>query len=42
VIANKIFTKDYTWKDEFWAKYFQPDQNLTRWEAAYMLYQALF
>ncbi|MCT4617561.1 MAG: M23 family metallopeptidase [Candidatus Gracilibacteria bacterium] len=42
VIANKIFTKDYTWKDEFGAKYFQPDQNLTRGEAAYMLYQALF
>jgi len=42
VSANKIFTKDYTWKDDFGAKYFQPKQALTRWEAAYMLYQAQF
>ncbi len=29
---------DYSWKDQFWEFYFQPDKNITRSEAAYMLY----
>jgi len=32
---------DYSWKDNFWEKYFQPDKQITRWEAAYMLMQTL-
>jgi hypothetical protein len=29
--------KNKTWKDTFWkSRYFQPDKNITRWEAAYI------
>jgi hypothetical protein len=38
--ANKVFNKSYTWKDKFGNNYFQSDKNITRAEAAYMLYQA--
>ena len=26
-----------TWKDQFWDNYYQPDVNITRWEAAFMI-----
>lgn len=35
--ANSIFDAQNTWKDKFWTNYYQPDQNLTRWEWAYLL-----
>lgn len=31
----------YTWKDQFWDTYFQPDKEISRWEAAYLLVHAL-
>jgi len=31
----------YKWKDHFWDNYFQPDKEITRWEAAYLLVHAL-
>ncbi len=31
----------YQWKDQFWANYFQPDKEISRWEAAYLLVHAL-
>lgn len=39
--ANKVFNSKYTWKDKFGNSYFQSDKNITRAEAAYVLYQAL-
>lgn len=32
-----IFNSKNTWKDKFWTKYFQPDKEITRWEAVYMM-----
>jgi hypothetical protein len=31
----------YKWKDQFGDNYFQPDKEISRWEAAYLLVQAL-
>jgi len=31
----------YQWKDSFWDNYFQPDKEIKRWEAAYLLVHAL-
>ncbi len=39
--ANSIFDKKNTWKDKFWETYYQPNQNLTKWEWAYLLSKAL-
>jgi len=36
-IANSIFDENTTWKDQFWESYFQTDNNITRWEWAYIL-----
>jgi hypothetical protein len=33
--------QDYKWNDAFGEEYFQPDKEISRWEAAYMLMQAL-
>lgn len=32
-----IFDKNTTWKDQFWANYFRPDEKITRWEWAFFL-----
>lgn len=39
--ANLVFNKSATWKDKFGEKYFQPREQITRWEAAYMIRQLL-
>ena len=41
IIANTILTKKTTWKDRFWANYFQPDTEVTRWEWVYLIYQTI-
>ncbi|MDD4151163.1 MAG: M23 family metallopeptidase [Candidatus Gracilibacteria bacterium] len=35
--VGNIFNQNNTWKDKFGAKYFQPDKEITRGEAVYML-----
>ena len=40
MVAN-VLGSDYSWKDKFADKYFQPDKEITRWEAAYLLSQTL-
>ena len=40
MVASLLWT-DYQWKDRFWDNYFQPEKKISRWEAAYMLTQAL-
>ncbi len=37
----KVLWNTYQWRDNFWENYFQPDKEINRWEAAYMLVQAL-
>lgn len=32
-----IFDSKNTWRDKFGTKYFQPDKEITRWEAVYMM-----
>jgi hypothetical protein len=32
-----IFDENNTWRDKFWERYFQPDKEITRWEAVYMI-----
>lgn len=32
-----LFDENNTWRDKFWARYFQPDKEITRWEAVYMI-----
>ncbi len=39
--ANTVFDKSNTWKDKFWENYYQPTQNITRWEWAYVLSLAI-
>lgn len=39
--ANTIFDKNNTWKDKFWESYYQPYQNITRWEWAYVISLAI-
>lgn len=39
--ANTIFDKSNTWKDKFWESYYQPYQNITRWEWAYVIARAI-
>ncbi len=39
--ANAIFSDNITWKDKFGDNYYQPNETVKRWEAAYMLAQAL-
>lgn len=39
--ANSIFDKTNTWKDRFWDNYYQPTQQITRWEWAYVLSLAI-
>lgn len=36
LVAHVLGT-NYSWKDNFWEQYFQPEKKLTRWEAAYAL-----
>ncbi len=40
MVASLLWT-DYEWNDDFGENYFQPDKKITRWEAAYLLTQAL-
>lgn len=40
-LVSSILWTQYKWKDDFWEKYFQPDKNITRWEAVYLLTIAL-
>jgi len=35
-VASLLWT-NYTWKDQFWERYFQPEKTITRGEAAYMI-----
>ena len=39
--ANTIFDKTNTWKDKFGDNYYQPNQNITRWEWAYVISLAI-
>lgn len=32
-----VFDENNTWRDKFWARYFQWDKEITRWEAVYMI-----
>lgn len=41
LLVASLLWETYQWKDSFWENYFQPDKEITRWEAAYMLSQAL-
>lgn len=41
LLVVSLLWEDYQWKDNFWEKYFRPDKEITRWEAAYMLLVAL-
>jgi hypothetical protein len=41
VLVASLLWDDYSWKDDFWQDYFQPDKEITRWEATYMLVEAL-
>ena len=41
VLVSSILGPQYSWKDDFWEKYFQPDKKITRWEAVYLLTKAL-
>lgn len=36
-VVNSVFNSAVTWKDQFWESYFQSDNNITRWESAYIL-----
>ncbi len=37
----KIFDDQTTWKDQFWQNYFRPQNEITRWEWAYLLSKTL-
>ncbi len=39
--VSSLLWENYRWKDSFWENYFQPTKKITRWEAAFMLTQAL-
>lgn len=39
--ANTLFNKNNTWKDKFWENYYQPNQQITRWEWAYIISLAI-
>jgi len=39
-LANKLFDKNNTWKDKFWKTHFQPNKNLNRGEAIFILVKA--
>lgn len=39
--ANLLETFDFRFLDQFWEKYFQPEKEITRKEAAYILYNIL-
>jgi hypothetical protein len=41
VLVASLLWETYEWKDNFWESYFQPDKEISRWEAAYMLLTAL-
>lgn len=40
-MANLIFGNDQTWRDRFGDNYYRPDFSITRWEAAFVLSQAM-
>ncbi len=40
MLVSAILWKN-TWKDTYWASYFQPTNNITRWEAAFLLSSTL-
>jgi len=40
-IANIVFDSDETWRDAFGDNYYRPRVSITRWEAAFLLSQAL-
>jgi len=40
-IANIVFDWDETWRDAFGDNYYRPKISITRWEAAFLLSQAL-
>ncbi len=40
MVASLLGTQ-YSWKDKFWEKYFQPNKEITRGEATYMLSELL-
>lgn len=40
-LVNYIYNKDNFWKDEKFPTYFNSSKNITRWEAAYILYNTL-
>jgi len=39
--ASLLLGSNYSWQDAYGEKYFQPEKEITRWEAAYMLSQIL-
>ena len=41
ILVASLLWSDYQWRDSFWENYFQPEKEITRWEAAYMLVSAL-
>ena len=41
VMVASLLWANYRWVDDFGEHYFQPDKKITRWEASYLLTQAL-
>lgn len=41
ILVASVLWWDYSWKDNFWKNYFQPDAKITKWEAAYLLQMLL-
>ena len=39
--ANAVLSNSNTWKDQFGENYYQPNAKVKRWEAAYLLANAL-
>lgn len=40
-LANSVFNKNETWKEQTWKNYFQPNLEITRWEWAYLIMKTL-
>ena len=41
LLVASLVGNQYEWKDGFWEDYFQPDKDISRWEAAYLLMRIL-